>query len=56
LAARVGARGLFAQLLDMFRFYMGFEINNLSGTALTEKEMTDLHYDAVRDAQRTVCP
>ena len=39
----------------MFQFYMGFEINNQTGTALTDAEMTDLHYDAIIEAQRVVC-
>ncbi|XP_057199883.1 RNA helicase aquarius isoform X3 [Triplophysa rosa] len=43
---------LFCQLLDMLKFYTGFEINDQTGTALTEKEMTTLHYDRITSLQR----
>uniref|UniRef100_A0A4W6EGY1 RNA helicase aquarius n=1 Tax=Lates calcarifer TaxID=8187 RepID=A0A4W6EGY1_LATCA len=38
---------LFCQLLDMLKFYTGFEISDQTGNALTEKEMTTLHYDRI---------
>uniref|UniRef100_A0A3Q3K443 Aquarius intron-binding spliceosomal factor n=1 Tax=Monopterus albus TaxID=43700 RepID=A0A3Q3K443_MONAL len=43
---------LFCQLLDMLKFYTGFEINDQTGVALTEKEMTTLHYDRITSLQR----
>lgn len=35
----------------MLKFYTGFEINDQTGTALTEKEMTTLHYDRITSLQ-----
>uniref|UniRef100_A0A8C5CNP2 Intron-binding protein aquarius n=1 Tax=Gadus morhua TaxID=8049 RepID=A0A8C5CNP2_GADMO len=43
---------LFSQLLDMLKFYTGFEINDQTGNALTQKEMTTLHYDRITSLQR----
>ncbi|XP_076151695.1 RNA helicase aquarius isoform X1 [Alosa pseudoharengus] len=43
---------LFCQLLDMLKFYTGFEINDQTGNALTAKEMTTLHYDRITSLQR----
>lgn len=43
---------LFTQLLDMLRFYSGFEINDVTGTALTDHEMMDLHYNKITSLQR----
>ncbi|KAJ8411857.1 hypothetical protein AAFF_G00154950 [Aldrovandia affinis] len=43
---------LFCQLLDMLKFYTGFEINDQTGIALTEKEMTTLHYERITSLQR----
>uniref|UniRef100_A0A8B9KNA7 RNA helicase aquarius n=1 Tax=Astyanax mexicanus TaxID=7994 RepID=A0A8B9KNA7_ASTMX len=43
---------LFCQLLDMLKFYTGFEINDQTGNALTEKEMTNIHYDRITSLQR----
>ncbi|KAK3563005.1 hypothetical protein QTP86_013270 [Hemibagrus guttatus] len=40
------------ELLDMLKFYTGFEINDQTGNALTEKEMTTLHYDRITSLQR----
>ncbi|XP_075873807.1 RNA helicase aquarius isoform X2 [Nelusetta ayraudi] len=42
---------LFCQLLDMLKFYTGFEINDQTGNALTQKEMTTLHYDRITSLQ-----
>ncbi|KAJ3613227.1 hypothetical protein NHX12_019477, partial [Muraenolepis orangiensis] len=39
-------------LLDMLKFYTGFEINDQTGNALTQKEMTTLHYDRITSLQR----
>ncbi|XP_072313298.1 RNA helicase aquarius isoform X2 [Eucyclogobius newberryi] len=44
---------LFCQLLDMLKFYAGFEINDQTGNALTQKEMTTLHYDRIISLQRS---
>ncbi|XP_075700839.1 RNA helicase aquarius [Rhinoderma darwinii] len=43
---------LFSQLLDMLKFYTGFEINDQTGNALTENEMTTIHYDHITSLQR----
>ncbi|XP_074641983.1 RNA helicase aquarius-like [Tubulanus polymorphus] len=43
---------LFGQLLDMLKFYAGFEINDQSGKALTDSEMTDLHYNQITKLQK----
>ena len=32
------------QLLERLKFYAGFEINDQSGSGLTDHEMTDTHY------------
>lgn len=42
------------QLLDMLKFYTGFEINDQTGNALTENEMTTIHYDRITSLQVTV--
>lgn len=52
LAHREKEGHLFCQLLDMLKFYTGFEINDQTGNALTEKEMTTLHYDRITSLQR----
>lgn len=39
------------QLLDMLKFYTGFEINDQTGNALTENEMTTIHYDRITSLQ-----
>ena len=39
------------QLLDMLEFYAGFEINDLTGEPMTDREMTDLHYKRIRALQ-----
>ncbi|CAI5764076.1 RNA helicase aquarius [Podarcis lilfordi] len=51
--AKRGKEGhLFCQLLDMLKFYTGFEINDQTGNALTENEMTTIHYDRITSLQR----
>lgn len=35
----------------MLKFYTGFEISDQTGNALTEKEMTTLHYDRITSLQ-----
>ncbi|KAJ8045846.1 RNA helicase aquarius [Holothuria leucospilota] len=43
---------LFVELLDMLKFYSGFEIKDSTGTALTDHEMTDIHYNRMASLQR----
>lgn len=43
------------QLLDMLKFYTGFEINDQTGNALTENEMTTIHYDRITSLQVSEC-
>ncbi|KAK7813480.1 hypothetical protein U0070_016998 [Myodes glareolus] len=52
LVHREGDGHLFSQLLDMLKFYTGFEINDQTGNALTENEMTTIHYDRITSLQR----
>ncbi|XP_039598060.1 RNA helicase aquarius isoform X2 [Polypterus senegalus] len=52
LAQREKEGHLFCQLLDMLKFYAGFEINDQTGNALTEKEMTSMHYERITSLQR----
>lgn len=42
---------MMSQLLDMLKFYTGFEINDQTGNALTENEMTTIHYDRITSLQ-----
>lgn len=42
---------LFMQLVQMIRFYEGFEVNNFTGTALTDDEITDLHCKKILNFQ-----
>ena len=35
----------------MLKFYAGFEINEQTGEALTDHEMTDIHYDKIAKLQ-----
>jgi intron-binding protein aquarius len=37
----------------MLKFYTGFEINDQTGNALTENEMTTIHYDRITSLQVT---
>ncbi|XP_071955366.1 RNA helicase aquarius-like isoform X2 [Antedon mediterranea] len=45
---------LFSELLDMLKFYSGFEISDSTGSALTDHQMTERHYDRMSLLQRTV--
>ena len=45
---------LFGQLLEMLRFYSNFEIDDISGEALTEQQMTSKHYDTIHRLQAQV--
>lgn len=40
------------QLLEMLKFYSRFEINDESGDALTDHDMTQLHYNKIISLQR----
>ena len=42
---------LFRQLLEMVKFYVGFEIDDFSGEQLTDDHMVDQHYQRVRTLQ-----
>ncbi|XP_067030979.1 RNA helicase aquarius-like [Acropora muricata] len=54
LAKRETEGRLFKQLLDMLKFYTGFEINDVTGMALTDHEMVDIHYTKMASLQRAV--
>ncbi|XP_055625875.1 RNA helicase aquarius [Toxorhynchites rutilus septentrionalis] len=43
---------LFAQLLDMLKFYARFEINDETGDPLTDHDMTQLHYSKIKALQK----
>lgn len=43
---------LFLQLLDTLKFYSRFEINDETGDALTDHDMTQIHYKKIIDLQR----
>lgn len=42
---------LFSQLLTRLKLYSRFEINDQTGSALTDHEMTDLHYNRITSLQ-----
>ncbi|KAF9936379.1 hypothetical protein BGZ65_002487 [Modicella reniformis] len=52
LAANKKTGTLFAQLLDILAFYVGFEINGHTGLALTREEMTEIHASRLTKLQR----
>ena len=41
----------FQQLLNRLKFYCGFEINDQTGEALRERDMTDTHYKRITSLQ-----
>nr|XP_019560772.2 RNA helicase aquarius-like [Aedes albopictus] len=43
---------LFAQLLDMLKFYARFEINDETGDPLTDHDMTQIHYSKIKALQK----
>lgn len=53
LAQREPEGHLFKQLLERMKFYAGFEINDQTGSSLTDHEMTDAHYDKITSLQVT---
>ena len=46
---------LFNQLLDMLKFYSAFEINDFTGTELSEPEMIEKHYSYIGGMQVRLC-
>jgi len=52
LASREPEGHLFKQLLGRLKFYAGFEISDQTGSALTDHEMTDIHYNKITSLQR----
>ena len=52
LTRRAAEGHLFNQLLDTLIFYARFEINDLTGDSLTEKDMIDRHYNSIFDLQK----
>ncbi|CAM9971730.1 unnamed protein product, partial [Discosporangium mesarthrocarpum] len=48
------ASRLFRQLLDMFSFYLGFEINDQTGRPLTDKDVMEGHHSRVHTLQKVV--
>ena len=49
-----GSGRLFRQLLDVLSFYATFEINDETGEARTDSEMTAIHYDEITSLQVTL--
>lgn len=45
---------LFCQLLNILKFYSGFEIDDQSGEAFTEAQMCELHYEHLKALQKGV--
>lgn len=43
---------LYAQLVDLFAFYFNFEIDDHTGAALSEEDITTAHYDRLLQLQR----
>ena len=39
-------------MLERLKFYSGFEINDQTGSSLTDHEMTDIHYNKITSLQR----
>ncbi|KAK3818811.1 MAG: aquarius [Benniella sp.] len=52
LASNKNAGTLFAQLLDILAFYVGFEINGHTGLALTKEDMIEIHASRLSKLQR----
>ncbi len=51
LAGREPEGHLFKQLLTRLQFYAGFEINDHTGTSLTDHEMMEIHYQKITSVQ-----
>ena len=43
---------LYGQLVDLFRFYHGFEISDHTGSSLTDEDVATSHYDRLLQLQR----
>ncbi|VDM73261.1 unnamed protein product, partial [Strongylus vulgaris] len=46
------AGSLFCQLVEMLKFYARFEINDITGQQLTNKEVSDRHYEHMVQLQK----
>ncbi|RUP52308.1 hypothetical protein BC936DRAFT_148195 [Jimgerdemannia flammicorona] len=51
IVKRKQGSNLFNQLLEILRFYAGFEINDHTGLALTDSQMTELHCGRLMELQ-----
>ncbi|XP_023721856.1 RNA helicase aquarius [Cryptotermes secundus] len=49
---RLPEGNLFAQLLDMLKFYSRFEISDETGDPLTDHDMTEIHYSRIKSLQK----
>lgn len=49
----VAAARLFVQLVDLFRFYMAFPIDDHTGDPVTDEEVTAAHYEKVQQVMPT---
>jgi intron-binding protein aquarius len=47
---------LLQKLLDILKFYTGFEVNDHTGLALTRNDMTQTHCDRLVSLQVSICP
>ena len=45
---------LFSQLLDQLKFYARFEISDVTGETLDDKQMMQIHYDRITSLQRAM--
>ncbi len=45
---------LFSQLIDLLRFYQGYEINDQTGTQLSDDEVLQAHSTRLQALQRLV--
>jgi intron-binding protein aquarius len=52
LYASATAGRLYAQLVDLFAFYFNFEIDDHTGAALSDEDVTSAHYDRLLQLQR----
>ena len=51
LASLEKAGKLFRNLIDMLKFYDGFEINNYTGQSLSEEDISDIQANKVNSLQ-----
>lgn len=45
---------LFNQLIEMLKFYANFEIDDITGEALTDKDITKIHYSNMAQLQKII--